>query len=239
MKVKTSLSTLILILFLTGCKVDLYTGISQKEGNEMLALLRQEGLSADKEPDKDGKIKLLVEESDVAQAIDILKRKGYPHESFSTLQDVFPKDGLISSPIEELARLNYAKAQEISRTLSEIDGVLVARVHVVLPEEQNNKGKKGVAASASVFIKHAADIQFDTYIPQIKQLVNNSIEGLAYDRISVILVPSVDVRQSSHLPRNTSILSIQVSEESKGRLIGLLSLLILLLPVTNLAQYFW
>ncbi|PVU32477.1 EscJ/YscJ/HrcJ family type III secretion inner membrane ring protein, partial [Yersinia pestis] len=138
MKVKTSLSTLILILFLTGCKVDLYTGISQKEGNEMLALLRQEGLSADKEPDKDGKIKLLVEESDVAQAIDILKRKGYPHESFSTLQDVFPKDGLISSPIEELARLNYAKAQEISRTLSEIDGVLVARVHVVLPEEQNN-----------------------------------------------------------------------------------------------------
>ncbi|MFM0942189.1 SctJ family type III secretion inner membrane ring lipoprotein YscJ, partial [Yersinia enterocolitica] len=69
MKVKTSLSTLILILFLTGCKVDLYTGISQKEGNEMLALLRQEGLSADKEPDKDGKIKLLVEESDVAQAI--------------------------------------------------------------------------------------------------------------------------------------------------------------------------
>ncbi len=69
--------------------------------------------------------------------------------------------------------------------------------------------------------------------------MNNSIEGLAYDRISVILVPSVDVRQSSHLPRNTSILSIQVSEESKGHLIGLLSLLILLLPVTNLAQYFW
>ncbi|MFR9717975.1 type III secretion system inner membrane ring lipoprotein SctJ [Aeromonas diversa] len=226
-------------LLLGGCKVELYTGVSQKEGNEMLALLRTEGISSDKQPDKDGNVKLLVEESDVAQAVEALKRKGYPRESFSTLQDVFPKDGLISSPTEERARLNYAKAQEISHTLSEIDGVLVARVHVVLPEGSEGISKKPSPASASVFIKHAADVQLDTYIPQIKQLVNNSIEGLAYDRISVVLVPSADIRQMPLVSRNTSLFSIEVSESSKWRLGGLIALLLLLVVTTNLAQYLW
>ena len=99
------MALLALVLALGGCKVELYTGISQKEGNEMLALLRSEGVSADKQADKDGTVRLLVEESDIAEAVEVLKRKGYPRENFSTLKDVFPKDGLISSPIEERARL--------------------------------------------------------------------------------------------------------------------------------------
>lgn len=167
MKGLSCMALLALVLALGGCKVELYTGISQKEGNEMLALLRSEGVSADKQADKDGTVRLLVEESDIAEAVEVLKRKGYPRENFSTLKDVFPKDGLISSPIEERARLNYAKAQEISHTLSEIDGVLVARVHVVLPEERDGLGRKSSPASASVFIKHAADVQLDAYVPQI------------------------------------------------------------------------
>ena len=101
------------------------------------------------------------------------------------------------------------------------------------------RGAKPSPASASVFIKHAADIQLDTYIPQIKQLVNNSIEGLAYDRISVVLVPSADVRQSPLMPRNTSLFSIEVSEGSKWRLGGLIALLLALVVTSNLAQYMW
>ena len=230
---------LVLAMTLTGCKVELYTGVSQKEGNEMLALLRTEGISAIKQADKDGRIKLLVEESDIAGAVDTLKRKGYPREHFSTIKDVFPKDSLISSPLEERARLNYAKAQEIARTLSEIDGVLVARVHVVLPEEREGLGLKSSAASASVFIKHAADVQLDAYVPQIKQLVNNGIEGLNYERISVVLVPSQDVRQVPLTPRHESLLSIQVAPESRGRLLFLVVLMVALVVVSNLAQFIW
>ncbi|MQL47929.1 EscJ/YscJ/HrcJ family type III secretion inner membrane ring protein [Photorhabdus khanii] len=239
MKKHYTICILLAVLMLTGCKIELYTGVSQKEGNEMLALLREAGISSDKQPDKDDNIKLLVEESDVAQAVEVLKRKGYPRENFSSLQDVFPKDGLISSPVEERARLNFAKAQEIARTLSEIDGVLVARVHVVLPEEQDRLGKKLSPASSSVFIKHAADVQLDTYIPQIKQLVNNSIEGLSYDRISVVLVPAAGVRQVPLAPRYSTLFSIQVTEESQGRLIGILVLLLALLFISNLAQFLW
>lgn len=230
---------ILILLLLSGCKAELYIGINQKEGNEMLALLQAEGISADKEADKDGNVKILVNKSDIGHAVDVLKRKGYPRERFSSMRDVFPKDGLISSPLEEHARLIYAKEQEISRTLSEIDGVLVARVHVVLPDDWDSFGKKLSPASASVFVKHAADVQLNTYISQIKQLVNNSIEGLSYERISVILVPSTGVRQVPLPERYESLFSIQVAEGSRGRLMALIGLLVGLLMLTNSAQFFW
>ncbi|MCV5948311.1 SctJ family type III secretion inner membrane ring lipoprotein Vsc, partial [Escherichia coli] len=123
-----------------------------------LSILLSEGVVATKEPDKDNKVKLMVDSSQIAFAVDALKRKGYPREQFSTLKEVFPKDDLISSPLAERARLVYAKSQELSSTLSQIDGVLVARVHVVLEDQDLRPGERPTPASASVFIKHAADV---------------------------------------------------------------------------------
>ena len=230
---------LTMVVFLSGCQTELYTNISQKEGNEMLSILLSEGVNADKEPDKDNTVKLLIERSQIAFAVDVLKRKGYPREEFSSLNEVFPKDDLISSPLAERARLIYAKSQELSSTLSEIDGVLVARVHVVLEEKGLRPGENPTLASASVFIKHAADVALDSYVPQIKLLVNNSIEGLGYDRISVILVPSAQDRIMPQGKQFDSILSIQVSKSSAHRFIALLLALFVLLIGSNIAMYYW
>ena len=81
-------------LLLSGCKVELYTGVTQKEGNEMLALLQTEGIASDKQPDKDGHIKLLVEESDVAQAIETLKRRGVRGEQIHFMAPVATPEGI-------------------------------------------------------------------------------------------------------------------------------------------------
>lgn len=237
MKKLRHVSLLVLILCLVGCKVELYLGLSQREANDMLALLDAEGISASKVQDKDNKVKIMVDESDIGRSVTALKRKGYPREVFSSLNDVFPKDSLISSPLEEQARLTYVKSQELSKTLSEIDGVLVARVHVVLPEPRDSLGRKSAPASASIFIKHTADASLDMYIPQMKQLLSNSIEGLAYDRISVVLVPSAEVRQVQLATRNDSVFSIQVAEGSRTRLLGLLGLMLALLVLSNVVQY--
>lgn len=113
---------IILIIFLslslTGCKTELYTDLSQKEANEIYALLRNEGISIHKEADKENTIKLLIDESDIVQSIEILKQHGYPREVFSSLKDVFPKDRLISSPLEKQARLNFVKEQALAKTIS-------------------------------------------------------------------------------------------------------------------------
>jgi type III secretion protein J len=236
---KLRLVALAMTVFIMGCQTELYTNISQKEGNEMLSILLAEGVAAAKEPDKDNTVKLMVDNSQIAFAVDALKRNGYPREEFSTLKDVFPKDDLISSPLAERARLIYAKSQELSSTLSQIDGVLVARVHVVLEEKELRPGERPTPASASVFIKHAADVALDSYVPQIKLLVNNSIEGLNYDRISIVMVPSSEVRRGSQENHFESILSVQVSQDSVGNLIAIFVLLFVLLIGSNAATYFW
>jgi type III secretion protein J len=244
-RVRTALKTvqrgllLAAVLALAGCKIELYAGVSQKEGNEMLALLRSEGISADKQPDKDGKIKLLVEESDIAEAVDALKRKGYPRESFSTLKDVFPKDGLISSPVEERARLNYAKAQEISRTLSEIDACWWRGCMWCCQKNVTGWARSPHRPPPRCLSSTLRTSSSTPTSPQIKQLVNNGIEGLSYDRISVVLVPSADVRQVPLAPHYDTLFSIQVTEDSRGRLIGLFGVMVALLLVSNAAQFMW
>jgi type III secretion protein J len=99
---------------------------------------------------------------------------------------VFKREGFISSPLEERARLLHAMSQEMSNTLTHIDGVITARVHLVVPE-RNPLSDQPLPASASVFIKHRADRSLADQVPQIKALVVNSIEGLSYENVTVAL----------------------------------------------------
>jgi type III secretion protein J len=82
----------------------------------------------------------------------------------------------------------FALSQELSRTISDIDGVLSARVHLVLPENDPLR-QQLVPSSASVFIRHHANMAMNDLVPQVKMLVANGVAGLSYDKVSVILVP--------------------------------------------------
>ncbi|MGX1346056.1 type III secretion system YscJ/HrcJ family lipoprotein [Bradyrhizobium japonicum] len=123
-----------LLLSLIGCKTDLYTKIQEREANEMLALLLGKGVDAVRVVAKDGTSTIQVEEKQLAYSIDLLNVEGLPRQSFKNLGEVFKGSGLVASPIEERARYVYALSEELSRTISDIDGVLSARVHVVLPK---------------------------------------------------------------------------------------------------------
>jgi type III secretory pathway lipoprotein EscJ len=108
-----------------------------------------------------------------------------PKQEFTTLGEVFKRDGLVSSPVQERARMIFALSQQLSRTVSEIDGVLSARVHLVLPENDPLRQ----VSSASVFIRHQASTPMVDLVPQIKMMIANSVAGLSYDKVSVVLVP--------------------------------------------------
>jgi type III secretion protein J len=75
--------------------------------------------------------------------------------------------------------------------VSEIDGVLSARVHLVLPENDPLR-QQLVPSSASVFIRHRGSAPINDLVPQVKMLVANGIAGLSYDKVSVILVPAAE-----------------------------------------------
>jgi type III secretion protein J len=184
-------------LLLSGCQVELYTEVQEQEANEMMALLMQNGVSATKVRSKDGTQTLMVEERQFASAVDLLQMRGYPRAKFSTINDVFQPNGLIASPIQEQARFLWALGQELSRTVSQIDGVLTARVQVVLPDSDLLK-REATPSSASVFVRYDDASQVASLVPQIKMLVANSVQGLSYDKVSVVLVavPHVDQPRS-------------------------------------------
>ncbi|MGI9437694.1 MAG: type III secretion system inner membrane ring lipoprotein SctJ [Geminicoccaceae bacterium] len=174
---------------LAACKVELNSGLDERDANEILAVLLKTGISAHRDASgKDGLMTVLVEESRFAEAVEILQAHGLPRQKFNDLCSVFTGEGMISSPVEDRARLVCALSQELSRTISEVDGVMSARVHVVLPENELGRSK-AKPSSAAVFIRHHEDAPLEKLGPQIKMLVANGIEGLVYDKVSVAMVP--------------------------------------------------
>ena len=180
---------------LGGCKEDLYSKLTENETNEMLAVLAEQGIDASKVyVPEDQTWRLQVESARFPQAVRLLNSRGLPHTKYESLGKVFKKDSLVSTPNEERIRYIYALSQEMSNTLSQIDGVIVARVQPVLPSN-DPLAEKVTPASASVFIKHRADVDLRALAPAIKTHVMSSIEGLEYDRISLSFFPA-----ESHVP---------------------------------------
>lgn len=181
-------AALLVLPLLAGCKEDLYSGLSEREANEMAALLMRAGIDVDRVADDDAQNTVRVEASQLADAVEILSARGYPKREFATIGEVFQGNGFILSPTEERARLIYALSEELSQTVSDIDGVLTTRIHVVLPDA-DPLAREPTPSSASVFIRHDERAGLGDLLPQIKMLIANSIEGLTYENVSVVLVP--------------------------------------------------
>lgn len=178
-----------LALWLSACgnKVELMASMPESEANEVLAALLNAGISASKISGKEGMVGLSVEASEVGRAVDLLHSRGLPRERAAGMGEIFKKEGLISSPLEERARYIHALSQELRGTIGQIDGVVAARVHVVLPE-RGSAGDPNTPSSAAVFIKHQDGYNLDTVQPQIRKLVTNSIPGLTPDRVSIVMI---------------------------------------------------
>lgn len=217
---RSILALVVAALLLSGCsKVTLYNKLSEQDANEMLAALSSGGIDARKSSPDDKLWLLQVDKQDLSAALDALRAQGLPRERHVNIGEVFRKQGLVSTPTEERIRYIYAVSQELEHTLAQIDGVQVARVHVVMPSNDplNDKLKP---SSAAVFIKHQAEANLQLLTPAIKNLVLASIEGLAYDNVALSFFPA---QQSRAQPmRWTRYLGLDITPQSVSRLNALL-----------------
>lgn len=176
-----------LLLVLAGCQADLYSNLTEAEANEMLAVLLANEVAANKKPGADGVFTVAVGQDDILRSLDILKNSGLPRIERASMGQVFAKSGIVSSPFEERIRYVYALGEDVAKTIQQIDGVLTARVHIVLPEKAEF-GQAVKPSSAAVFIKQRPEVDLDFLVPQIRRLVSNSIEGVSFDNVAVVLV---------------------------------------------------
>ncbi|MFN9028982.1 MAG: type III secretion system inner membrane ring lipoprotein SctJ [Betaproteobacteria bacterium] len=175
-------------LVVSGCKTELYSDMTQAEANEMLMVLAEASIEASKVLGGDKLWKIEVDKADLARAVRALRSQGLPRERFASMGEVFKREGLVSSPSEERVRLMYAMQQELSNTLSRIDGVITARVHVAIPA--NDPLASNIKpASAAVQVLHRPDAKLESIGAAIKELVTRSVEGLPYDNVSVVFLP--------------------------------------------------
>lgn len=191
-------------LMVSGCsdRVELHRQLSEQEANEVIAELADKHIRAQKIPAKDGVV-VAVNAQDIGRAVRTLEAAGLPRVARTTLGDTFRKEGVISTPLEERARYIYALSQELEATLSNIDGVIVARVHVVLPE-RIAPGEPVQPASASVFIKHDPRLDPDNIRARVRRMVASSIPGMttAVDnpqKLTVIFVPATTYQEQQRL----------------------------------------
>ena len=192
---------------------ELYGQLNERQANEMVAVLRNAGLQAEKSLSRDGQYFVVsTSASDFSRAVEVLHAGGFPRDSFDSLGNVFKKEGFVSSPTEERARFIYALSQELSSTLSGIDGVVQARVHVSVPDK-NPLADKPTPATASVFIKHRPGVDLNQEVGKIKALVVNAMEGLPYDNVTVALFPAEPIPPA--VPRS----ALETAWENYGYLV--------------------
>ena len=176
------------LLLVAGCRQEsLYTGLAERDVNEMAAVLLQAGIPVERTRNTEGKYDLSISDSRYfAEAVTLLNDRGLPRKEFEDFGKVFKGDSLVSTPTEIKARYMYALTQQLERTLSEIGGVITARVQVVMPDSDPITRQR-TPAGASVVITHDPALSPNALVPKVKQIVASSVDGLTYDGVSVTL----------------------------------------------------
>ncbi len=182
----------LLLTLLCACDESiLYKNIEENEANLMTSVLLREGIDTTRMANADGTYNIVISDAGYfPEAIDALSLRGFPRAKFESLCTIFKGDSMVSTPIEQKARYTCAKAQELSGSLTELDGISMARVHLVL-SETDPITRKLKPASASIMIKYKLGMDVDTIIPKIKQLVSYAVEDLPYQNVSVMLSEEV------------------------------------------------
>lgn len=228
-----------LTVSLSACQKELYQDLSEQQVNEMLALLLKHEMKAEKVSQGKGLFTLTIEEKELIQALEVLNKNNLPRSSYTNLGEIFKGDGMISSATEENARMAYAISQELTDTFSQIDGVLTARVHIVLGSV-NPTTDEYTKPSAGIFLRHTSESPVINYLANIKEVTAKAVPNLLFDDISVMLIP---VREEISVPMEQSKSLFEAIRRSQyGFLIfGILGIIFIaeILYIANMARIFY
>jgi type III secretion protein J len=174
-----------------GCRQEVRGGLRQAQAERVLEHLQQHGISGDKDRQEGGgtaRFAVTVPRGEAARARRLLRRANLPRRPKQGLGEVFAGSRLLPTATEERALLRHALAGELSRTLESVDGVVEARVHVVLPERgllrAASRSDAGAGAQASVLLRVGEGSPLAR--GDVRRLVAGAVSGLEPDAVEVV-----------------------------------------------------
>src|SRR5512133_359852 len=182
----------LLLLLHAGCAgEELLHGLDEPQANDVLVALEEEGMEGGKrrEDGTDAGWIVTVSSRDVPKARRILSERELPRPRTQGFADLFGGGGMVPTPVEEHARYRHALAGELSRSVGTLDGVVEARVHLGLPQDDPLRPGERPPPRAAVLVRcrPAACGALRALEPGIRSLVAGSADGLAPEAVSVLV----------------------------------------------------
>ncbi|HEX7814818.1 type III secretion system inner membrane ring lipoprotein SctJ [Dyella sp.] len=194
---------------LAGCSRQLRDGLDETQADDIVALLRQEGVSASKSRDDKGGWSVTLERNDEQlDAERIIHLYNLPRNRHASIPQLFPGGGLLPSELEEHVRYQYAIGQELSTAIERIDGVLSANVQVAIPQ-RDPKRIDPAKNTASAIVRYRGDQRVDLMKTQIRGLMAAAIPEAQVENMSLLMIPV-------SAPTSRSVMAAIATESERG-----------------------
>src|SRR5512145_2821700 len=196
-----------LLLALGGCAAEeLVHGLDERQANEVLVALDESGISARSKRQEGTEEGWMVEvpAADAGRARRILSERELPRARPPGFLDLFEDGGMVPTPLEEHARYLHALSGELSRSVEALDGVVEARVHLGLPQEDPLRPGEPHAPRGAVLLRcrPAACAAVRSLEPSIRALVAGAADGLAAESVSVLIAEAEAAPAPAAAPRH-------------------------------------
>jgi type III secretion protein J len=203
MQTRKWIGALAVALLSTACaNREIASGLNEQDAQEIVVVLKENGLDAaaaretsgEREGPPTWKVLSRGGSQNTVLAWRILQENGLPRQKVKGLEEVFATTGMIPTASEEKARLLMALSGELSRTLKSVQGVVDARVQVVLPENSPLlERSQWSPPTSSVLLKYRGS-EPPVTPDEVKSLVARGIEGLQAENVAVVFKRSEPVR---------------------------------------------
>lgn len=189
-----SLFFILALFFCSACdsRSMITHGLSGRDANEIVVLLVSKGVAAQKVPQAASSTggsgeqlwDISVPAAQITEALAILNQAGLPRMKGTSLLDLFAKQGLVPSEMQEKIRYQEGLSEQMATTIRKMDGIVDASVQISFsPEEEDQR-----PLTASVYIKHRGvlDNPNSIMVSKIKRLVASAVPGLCPENVSVV-----------------------------------------------------
>ncbi len=219
------------LLALSGCAVPVAAGLEEGDANRVVVALDHAGIDAAKEidPTIEGRFRVTVPHDDASRALVTMADEQLPRTKSRGILEAADRGQLVPSQAAEHAQLVAGLSGELERTLSNVEGVLAARVHMNLPPRDGLRDGPVPKATASVLVEHRGSTP--PLSPEaVQRLVAGGAPGLAPADVAVVFIAHA-VRPAGARPDVAHVGPIAVARGSMNTLKAALAGLVLVVIV--------